>query len=91
MCAGNLLKDVHPVLRREISAAVKRQLVWCEENIQRPATLHAHQVQGIHVKIINIRAFFPIYFNADKMLVHYLRNGFILKAIMLHHMTPVAG
>ena len=50
-----------------------------------------HGLNRLHVYIIDIGAFFSIHFDVDEVVVHDLCCGFMLEALMLHDMTPVAG
>ena len=50
----------------------------------------SHHLNGIHVNLIEIRALFTIDFNVDEILVHQLRNLFVLERLVFHHVTPVA-
>ena len=62
-----------------------------EHGRERPAPLSAHGNHRAHVNLVYIRSLFPIYFNVDEVLVHESGRGFILKALMRHHMAPMAS
>ena len=47
-------------------------------------------MNGIHVGVINVRTFFAIDLDANKMVIHELAYLNITKCLLLHDMTPVA-
>lgn len=40
--------------------------------------------------MVYIGVFFPVYFDADKVFIHVCGHFFILKALSLHYVAPVA-
>src|SRR5690606_22830776 len=75
----------------KISPPIKGLLTRHQKNMQWPATLQAHCMYGIHIYVIQVRPFFTVYFNTDKMLIHQLCRLQILKTFLFHNMTPMAG
>ena len=77
--------------RRKISPAPERLKLRRQKNAHRPAALMRHHLHRRHVKLIHIRPLFAIDLDADEFLVHHLGDERILKALPLHHVTPVTG
>jgi len=61
--------------RWEVSARIKGLQVWYQKNGHRPAARAGHGNNGLHVNIVNVGAFFSIYFDIDEVFVHQ-RRGF---------------
>ena len=76
---------------REIRAAVKRNPLRRDEHVQRPSALLLHHMHGGHVNVIDIRSFFPVYFDAYKVFIHQLCDHRILKTLLFHDMAPMTG
>src|SRR5438552_14506064 len=79
------------VLRRPIRADIKRLQIWCQEYVQRPATLPGHGLNEGHVDFIDIGPFFAIDLDAHTMLVQIISHFLALEGFALHHVAPVAG
>src|SRR5579862_5070165 len=79
------------IVRRKISPSIKRPQIGQQKHAHRPPPLPRHNLQGRHVKLINIRTFLAINFDIDKPAVHLSRNRLILKRLPLHDVTPVTG
>jgi hypothetical protein len=88
----NLRPGGHPVagLGWEVGPAVERELLGCEEHVQRPASVTGHPLDGLHVERVDIRALLAIDLHAHEALVHQLGSARILEGLSLHHVTPVA-
>ena len=43
-----------------------------------------------HVNLVKVGTFLAIDFDADEILVHQLRDLFVLERLVLHYVTPVA-
>ena len=63
-----------------------------EKNRHRPSTMALiHGSGGLHVDFIDIRPFFAIDFDIDKIPVHQISDGVIFKRLPFHHVAPVAS
>src|SRR5690606_24752598 len=69
---------------------IKWFLVGCKKYIEWPAAVHAHGLNSLHIHMVNIRAFFTIYFDAHKKLIHDRCDIFMFERLALHHMAPMA-
>ena len=49
----------------------------------------SHHLHGGHINLIEVRSFFSIDFDVDEVVVHQLRDLFVLERLVFHHMTPV--
>ena len=89
----DLWKSWHPtpVFRRKVSARMEGNEIRGQKDVQGPAPAAGHYLSRIHINFIKVRPFFPIDLDANKFLVHDLRNCFVFEAFLLHHMAPVAG
>ena len=56
-----------------------------------PAAAARRQLNGCHVYRIEVRAFFAVDLDVDKVFVHQAGSGFVFKRFMGHHVAPVAG
>ena len=59
------------IVRRKIRTGKERLLIRCQKDRHRPSTLtmiESHR--GLHIDLVEIGAFFPVDFDADKMLIH---------------------
>ncbi len=83
----------HAVARlgRVVRAAVERDLRGREEDVQRPAALPGHDLDGLHVEGVDVGALLAVDLDADEVLVHERRGLGVLEALALHHVAPVAG
>ncbi len=83
----------HPVagLGGEVGAAVERQLLGGEEDVQRPAPVAGHALHGLHVERVDVGALLAVDLDADELLVHQRRSARVLEGLALHHVAPVAG
>ena len=77
--------------RREICASPKWRPLRRQEYAHRPAPLPGHSDHGIHVNTVQVRSFFPVHFDIDKMLVHHPGGVWVFEGFMFHDMAPVAG
>src|SRR5258708_3047505 len=50
----------------------------------------SQSLNGLHVDLVDIGPFFAVYLDADKMLIHDLRDRLILKRFALHYVAPMA-
>src|SRR6266704_839166 len=50
-----------------------------------------HCLHGLHIDIVNVRAFLAVNLDRDEMLVHQVGDLLVLKGLALHHVAPVAG
>ena len=48
-----------------------------------------HHLHGVHVDLIEIRPLLAIDFDVHEVLVHELRDLFVFKRLVRHHVTPV--
>jgi hypothetical protein len=89
----DLLPARHAVARlgREVRAAVERDLVGRDEDVERPAAVPGHRLNGLHVERVDVGALLAIDLHADEALVHDGRGRLVLERLTLHHVAPVAG
>ncbi len=78
-------------LAREIGPAIKRATIRHQKNRHRPAPVPAEGLHRLHVDVVHVRALFPVHLDVYKQFVHQAGGGVVLKALVRHHMTPVAG
>ncbi len=78
-------------LVRKICAAEKWHPVGSEEHRKRPSALLAKLLQGRHIKRVDVGPLLPVDLDVHKQLVHELGGVFLLKALVSHHVTPMAG
>ena len=92
----NGLHDLHkrrqavPRRRRIIGAAIKGTSIRQQENRHRPAAALDKGLHRLHINIIDIGTFLAVDLDIDKEFVHHSGGGRIFKALMRHHMTPMA-
>ena len=48
-----------------------------------------HRLHGLHVDRVNVRAFLAVNLDRDEVTVHERGGRLVLKAFVLHHVTPV--
>ncbi len=75
----------------KICAAPDRLAGRREKHGQRPAAVLAKVMQRRHVDLIDVRPLLAIDFDIDEQLVHHAGGGVVLKALVRHHMAPMAG
>ena len=63
----------------KIGAAVKWFAIRSEKTIERPATLSGHGLDGGHINLVHVRAFFTVHFDADEMPVEEFGEIFVFK------------
>ncbi len=76
---------------REIRAAPERLTLGRQEHGQRPAAVLAQVMQRRHVDLVDVGALLAVDFDVDEELVHHLRGGRVLEALVRHHVAPMAG
>src|SRR5687767_11112862 len=77
--------------RRPIGSTIKRLPLRSNKNIQRPTALPGRGLHKSHVNFIHIGTLFPVYFDADKMLVQEIADLFQFERFPFHYMAPMAG
>ena len=76
---------------RVIRAAEKwPQRIWFKKHAHGPAAVTGHHHCGSHVQLINVRPLFAIELDTHKIRVHLPCGRFVLEALTLHHMAPIA-
>ncbi len=90
--AQHLLEAGHAVARLLgiVGAAVEGLAVGQQPDAHGPAALTGHGLHGVHVDGVEIGAFLAVDLDVDKELVHQRRGLFILEALVLHDVAPVA-
>ena len=79
------------VMRREITAGIKRLEVGCQEQVIRPAATLRHELSCQHVDAVDVGTLFPVHLDVDEPRVHEFGelgqrvNGFF------RDVTPIAG
>ena len=88
------IDEARPAVARlvgEIGAAPERLGVGGEEHGQRPAAMLAKLVQRRHVDGVDVGTLLAVDLDVDEEVVHHLRGGVVLEALMGHDMAPMAG
>ena len=79
------------VLGRKVRATVERLAVRREEDRHRPAAVAGEHLHGVHVDVVDVRAFLAVDLDADEVLVHHPRDVGVLERLAFHDVAPVAG
>ena len=79
------------IYRWKIGAPIKRFSFRCQKYIQWPSAITGNGLNGIHIDLVQVRPFFPVDFNINKMPVHDGGCFRIFKTFPFHDMTPVTG
>ena len=80
-----------PAAFREVRPREKGLLLRRHKNAGGPAAAAGKCLADGHIDAVNIRPFLPVHLDGHKITVQDLRDLRILKALMGHHMAPVAG
>ena len=75
----------------EVRAAIKGATIGREENGHRPAAMSTKGLHRLHIDVVHVRAFFAVYLDIDKEFIHLVGGDGILKTLVRHNMTPMAG
>ena len=67
---GRKAGAAEPIVRRKVSPAIEGFEIGSQENRQRPSTRAGHDLYGVHVDLVDVRALFSIHFDGDEVLVH---------------------
>ena len=73
----------------EIGAGKERLLVRRHDDGQGPAAGTGHGLADCHVDSINVRSFFPVHLDGDKVSIHQLRHLAVFEGLPFHDLTPV--
>ena len=76
---------------RKIGGRKERLLVGCHEDTGRPTAAAGERLTDRHVDGVNIRSLLLVHLDGNKIPVQKFRDLLVLKALMGHDMTPVAG
>ncbi|MEJ2163609.1 MAG: hypothetical protein P8X60_09965 [Robiginitalea sp.] len=87
----HLAQDLHPPFTGMVGTPIDRFSVRQGDHIQGPPPRTGHKLDGRHVHLVNVRAFFTVYFDIDEVLIHKYGYGVILKGLLFHDMAPVTG
>ncbi len=81
----------HPVAvnRREIGPAVKRFAVGRQKDRHRPPAAPGHHLHGVHINRVQVGTLFAVDLDVDEVVVHQLRDGFVLERFPGHYATPM--
>ena len=79
-----------PIFGRIIRAAEKRLQVRGEKDAHRPSAATRRRLNECHVNAIDIGSLFAIDFDVHEVRVHDLRDLFVFKRFVRHHVAPVA-
>ena len=82
-------RHVVTILGWKVGAAIKRNCLGREKHSHRPAAVMRHHLNGVHVDLIEIRPLFTIDFDVHEIFIHQLRDLFVFKRLVRHHVTPV--
>ncbi len=75
---------------REVGAAEERLELRGQEDVQRPAALAGHGLDGGHVDFIDVGALLAVELHADEVLIHHVGHFLAGEALALHHVAPMA-
>ena len=78
-------------LTGDVGGREKRLFVRGHDDRKRPPAAPGHHLADRHVDLVDVRAFLAIDLDVDEGLVHQRGNLWVLEALVLHHMAPVAG
>ena len=78
------------VVRRKISAAVKRLAIGSEKCGERPSALPADHADRSLVAAVDVWTLVAIHLHRNEVLIHNRRNFRIVVRLPIHHMAPVA-
>src|SRR5215467_6972476 len=78
--------------RRKVGATIEGFLIGREKHREgRTSASPRKHLCRFLIDVVEIRSFFPIHLDVDEMLVHEGGDLVILKRLVCHHMTPMAG
>ena len=75
----------------EVGTAEEGASVWEAKDVEGPAAFLLDHLDGFHVDMVEVRAFFAIYFNADEITVHEVCDIGVFEGFVGHDVAPVAG
>ncbi len=59
--------------------------------MQGPTSFAGHQLNGLHVNVVNVGSFLPVHLDVDKVRIH-LRGGLLVgECLTFHDMAPMAS
>src|SRR5262245_51612384 len=79
------------IIRRKVGTAKDRLARWKQKHSHRPTAASCHDLNGGHIDLIKIRAFFAIDFDVYEVAIHDFRDRCVFERLVLHHMTPMTG
>ena len=94
LCAPDIVDGVHEAQKVsfwKVCAAVERLAIWREKDGHRPATSTGERLHSIHVDGVDIGAFLAVDLHVDEQSVHLRGDIDVFKALVRHHVAPVAG
>src|SRR5262249_14045494 len=78
--------------RRKVRATIEGFLIGREKHREGPTAASTREnLCRFLIDVVEIGSFFPIYLDVDEMLVHEGGDLGVLKRLVCHHMTPMAG
>src|SRR5579884_3714931 len=84
-------REAVAVGRGEVGPAVEGPSLGGEKDGERPAAVPGEELDGLHVHVVDVGALLAVDLHVHEELVHQARDGRVLEALPLHHVTPVAG
>ncbi len=79
------------LLWREVGPDVERLPVGRQPGRQGPPPAAGHLLADAHVHRVDVRPLLAVDLDGDVVLVEQFRGGLVLKALLFHDVTPVAG
>ena len=76
---------------REVSAGEERFFIRCHGYGKWPAAAARHGLTNAHVHFVYIRALLSVNFDGHQARIQHRSGPFVLKALVRHHVAPVAG
>ena len=75
----------------KVGSGKERLLIGGHEDRGRPPAAAGERLTNGHIHAVNIGPLLPVHLDGDEMRIQNLRNFGVLKALVRHHVTPVAG
>ena len=82
--------QLHELRLREVGAAVERLAGRSHEHGHRPTAAAGHRLHRVHVDRVDVGSFLAIDLHVDEQLVHSRGDIDVLKAVVRHHVAPMA-
>jgi len=78
-------------LAGDVGSGVERLFVGRHDDGQRPPAATGHHLADGHINLVDVGSFLAVDLDVDEGFVHQRRHLWVLEALVLHHVAPVAG